>query len=72
MNWSEIQTGWEQLSPMLKAWWPQLNDHDLQQIAGSREQLAAVLGERYGFQEDDAERRICAFEKELRLPGAVR
>ena len=72
MNWTEMQTDWDHLSPMLKTWWPSLNNDDLLRIAGSREQLAAVLGERYGIDHDEAERQICAFEKEVRLPGAVR
>jgi len=72
MNWTEMHADWDHLSPMLKTWFPMLSDDDLLRIAGSREQLVAVLRERYGIENDEAERRICAFEKEVRLPGAVR
>jgi uncharacterized protein YjbJ (UPF0337 family) len=72
MNWTEMQADWDHLSPILETWFPKLNDDDMLRIAGSREQLTAVLRQRYGIEDAEAERQICAFEKEVRLPGAVR
>jgi hypothetical protein len=72
MNWMEVDSDWDGLSPMLATWWPKLDKDDLQQINGNRETLAQVLCEHYGFSADEAENQICAFEKEVRRPGAVK
>lgn len=72
MNWMEMQTDWAKFSPLLTTWWAKLNEHDLPKIAGDRQRLAALLCERYGLESDAAEGQICAFEKDVRLPGAVK
>ena len=72
MNWTEMSADWTMFSPMLVTWWKRLQADDLRQIDGSRQKLAEVLCERYGFPADEAERQIRAFEKEVRRPGAVK
>ena len=39
---------------------------------GRRDELAASLRRRYGFGEEEAERAVCSFEKEVRFPGAAK
>jgi hypothetical protein len=72
MNWAEIKGNWEGLCPLLKTHWPLLSDADLRQVVGRREELARALRRRYGLGADEAEQRICAFEEEVRFPGAVK
>jgi uncharacterized protein YjbJ (UPF0337 family) len=72
MNWSEIQGHWEQLKVLLRTHWGRLRDEDFQRIDGKRERLAEVLRKRYGWERAEAERRIAAFEKDVRFPGAVK
>jgi hypothetical protein len=56
----------------LVSYWTELSDGDLARIDGKRDVLAAVLRERYGLNAPDAEAAICAFEKDVRRPGAVK
>lgn len=73
MNWAEMQRGWKGASgSLLKSYWSKLTDEDLGRIDGRRDQLAACLRRLYGFGEEEAENAICAFEKEVRFPGAVK
>jgi uncharacterized protein YjbJ (UPF0337 family) len=73
MNWAEMQRDWKGVgSPLLKTHWTKLTDEDLQRIDGCRDELAACLRKLYGILEEEAERAICSFEKEVRFPGAVK
>lgn len=72
MNWNEMKSDWVTVSPMVATYWNRLNPDDLQEINGSREKLADVLCERYRLSPEDAVNQICAFEKEVRRPGAVK
>jgi hypothetical protein len=72
MNWNEIQRDWDGMVSLLKTQWPLLSDEDLQSVGGSREALARVLQRRYCLAPAEAEREICAFEKDVRFPGAVK
>ena len=57
---------------MLKTHWTKLTDEDLERIDGRRDELAAFLRRLYRDGEEEAERAICSFEKEVRFPGAVK
>ncbi len=72
MNWAELQRDWKGVAPLLKSYWTKLTDDDLAQIGGRRDGLAVSLRRLYGFGEEEAERAICSFEKEVRFPGAVK
>ncbi len=72
MNWAELQRDWKGVGSLLKSYWTKLTDEDLERIDGRRDQLVASLRRLYGFGEEEAERVICSFEKEVRFPGAVK
>jgi len=72
MNWSEIQNDWGRMSTLLHAHWPCLTDSDLQTVAGDRGKLARALQTRYLLSGQQTENAICAFEKDVRFPGAVK
>jgi len=72
MNWSEIEDRWEPMKALLVSYWQKLSDEDLARIIGRRDVLARVLRERYGLNAAEAEDAICAFEKDVRRPGAVK
>lgn len=72
MNWSEVQGNWRQFRTVLKTYWPELTDEELDAVDGRRERLAEVLRNRYGWEAAEAERRLAAFEKDVRYPGAVK
>jgi uncharacterized protein YjbJ (UPF0337 family) len=72
MNWAELQWNWKAHGSLLKTYWTKLTDEELNRIDGRRDELAASLRRLYGYGEDEAERAICSFEKDIRFPGAVK
>ncbi len=72
MNWSEIDTNWNEMKRLIQAHWPKLNGRRLDDIAGDRAHLARALERNYGFSAADAEIAICEFENDVRRPGAVK
>lgn len=72
MNWVELQGDWGGMRSLIKTYWAKLSDEDLERIDGRRDELAVHLRRLYGFGEEEAEHAICAFEKEVRFPGAVK
>jgi uncharacterized protein YjbJ (UPF0337 family) len=64
MNWDEIEGKWTELRGTVRKKWGKLTDDDLARIKGSREQLAGVLQQRYGFMKEEAEREIDAFSRQ--------
>ena len=72
MNWSEIQGDWERFKRLPQSYWRRLNEEDLLQIDGSRATLAAILRGRYRFGLNEVEDAIASFERDVRLPGAVK
>lgn len=72
MNWSEIEYRWQPMKALLVSYWNKLSDVDLARIDGKRDVLTQVLQERYGLNASEAELTICAFEKDVRRPGAVK
>ena len=63
MNWDQIEGNWKRYSGILKEYWGDLTDDDLQAIAGRRDQLVGRIQQLYGIQREEAERQIREFEK---------
>lgn len=72
MNWCEIQADWLQAKRVLQTYWARLTEDDLAAIDGNRDELGRILQRRYGLAEEEAEKTIAAFEKDVRYPGAVK
>ena len=70
MNQDIIQGKWTQLKGSLKTKFGKLTDDDLSQANGNRQYLAGKLQERYGWQKDQADREISAFEQTLNKKAA--
>jgi uncharacterized protein YjbJ (UPF0337 family) len=62
MNWNVIKGDWMQFRGLVKERWGKLTDHNLDTIAGERDQLAERLQETYGMHKDQAELQVKAFE----------
>ena len=58
MDWNRIEGNWKQLRGKVREKWGQLTDDDFDVVAGSREQRAGRIQERYGIARDAAERQI--------------
>jgi len=58
MNWDRIEGNWKQVAGKAKVQWAKLTDHDVDVVAGRREQLAGKIQERYGVAKDAADKQI--------------
>ena len=67
MNWDKIEGNWKQFKGKVKERWGKLTDDQLEQIAGSRDQLVGRLQEGYGISREEAERAVRRWE--TGLPG---
>ena len=43
MNWSEMQTSWDELRAVVQAHWPKLTDDVLDTVNGDRDELARAI-----------------------------
>jgi uncharacterized protein YjbJ (UPF0337 family) len=66
MNWNVIEGNWKQYSGKVKSQWGKLTDDHIASIEGKREQLAGKIQEAYGIAEDEADKQISQFERQLK------
>lgn len=65
MNKDIFKGKWGQLKGNVKKKWGNLTDDDLRVIEGSRDRLIGKIKERYGKSQEEAEKEVDAYEKEL-------
>ena len=73
MNWSTIETGWNDYKATAKQQWSKLSNEQLDGTMGKREQLASRVQEVYSLSKEDAERQISEWQgkqMEKQAPGA--
>jgi uncharacterized protein YjbJ (UPF0337 family) len=57
VNWNQLEGKWKQLKGNAKQHWGKLTDDDLTVINGSRDRLIGKIQERYGYAQEEAQRR---------------
>lgn len=65
MNEDILKGKWMQVQGDLKKWWGKLTDDDIRRIEGSREKLAGLLQERYGYTSETTQQQIADFLERL-------
>ena len=58
MNWSNIETGWNDFKANAKQQWSKLSDQQINDTQGKREQLSTSVQQAYALSKEDAERQI--------------
>ncbi len=58
MNWERISGNWTQWKGRVQERWGKLTQDQLDVIAGRREQLSGRIQEAYGLSQDEAERQL--------------
>jgi len=58
MNWSNIETGWNQYKVDAKTQWSKLSDQQIEGTLGKREQLSISVQQAYALSKDETERQI--------------
>jgi uncharacterized protein YjbJ (UPF0337 family) len=64
MSWKQISKNWTLEKGRLQRRWDKLTAGDLEVINGDRNRLVERLHARYGFEKDDANRRIDEWQEE--------
>jgi len=70
MEWKELESKWNDISPHIQRKWDKLTQDELKGIAGDRNRLVSKIREKYGLSAQDAEREVEAFKGSL--TGALR
>lgn len=58
MNWDQVEGSWKMFKGKVKEEWGKLTDDDLTQIEGHQDKLIGRLQERYGFNRDEAQKKV--------------
>jgi uncharacterized protein YjbJ (UPF0337 family) len=67
MNDDILKGKWMQLRGEIRQTWGDLTDDDLDRIAGERDKLAGVLRERYGWSQEETDRRIDEWARDVEV-----
>ena len=62
MNWSSIESGWNDFKGSAKQEWSKLTDEDIDGTMGKREELSSRVQEVYAVSKEDAERQISGWQ----------
>lgn len=65
MNWERISGNWTQWKGRIQERWGKLTQEQLDVIAGRREQLSGHIQEAYGLTQDEADRQLRNWERNL-------
>lgn len=65
MDWNRIEGNWTHWRGRVRERWGKLTDDHLDVIAGRRDQLAGRIQQLYGLREDEAERQLRNWERNL-------
>ena len=73
MNWSNIESGWNDFKANAKQQWSKLSDQQINDTLGKREYLSSKVQEAYALSKEDAERQISDWQSkqvEKQAPAA--
>jgi uncharacterized protein YjbJ (UPF0337 family) len=73
MNWSNIESGWNDYKANAKQQWSKLSDQQLNDTRGKRENLVSKVQEAYAVSKEDADRQISDWQSkqmEKQAPAA--
>ena len=65
-----MEGNWKQLSGAVQKQWGKLTNSQLDQVGGSRKKLAGIIQEKYGVEQDNAQKQIEAWEESLKKTKA--
>jgi len=58
MNWSNIESGWQDFKAGAKQQWSKLSDQQIDSTMGKREQLSTSVQQAYALSKEETERQI--------------
>jgi uncharacterized protein YjbJ (UPF0337 family) len=73
MNWSNIETGWQDFKANAKQQWSKLTDEQINGTMGKRDYLSTKVQEAYALSKEETERQISDWQSkqvEKQAPAA--
>jgi uncharacterized protein YjbJ (UPF0337 family) len=58
MNWTQVESKWDQLKGRARSEWAKLTDDDMANLGGKKDQLLGKIVERYGIAKEQAELQV--------------
>jgi uncharacterized protein YjbJ (UPF0337 family) len=65
MNKDQFSGEWNTMKGKVKEQWGKLTDDDIARVEGKRDQLLGLIQKNYGYQKDQAEKELSAWESKL-------
>ncbi len=73
MNWSNIESSWDDYKASAKQQWSKLSDQQISDTLGKREQLSSKVQEVYALNKDETERQISDWQsKQMEKPAPAK
>ena len=73
MNWSNIESGWNDYKGNAKQQWSKLSDQQISDTLGKREQLSSKVQEVYALSKEETERQISDWQsKQVEKPAPAK
>jgi uncharacterized protein YjbJ (UPF0337 family) len=67
MNWTNIESGWNEYKASAKQQWSKLSDPQLTDTLGRREFLVNKVQEVYALSEEETERQVAAWQSKQKI-----
>ncbi|MGB7346465.1 MAG: hypothetical protein WBD20_19755 [Pirellulaceae bacterium] len=61
MKWKQVKHQWPAVQAVVKRTWGKIDEADLTAIHGERDSFVRILGQRYGYAEAVAQKKVDAF-----------
>lgn len=65
MNWDQVEGKWKELKGRARTSWGKLNDDELDQVGGRKDQLVGKIQQHYGLEREEAERQADEWANKL-------
>jgi uncharacterized protein YjbJ (UPF0337 family) len=73
MNWSNIETGWNDFKAGAQQQWNKLSDQQINDTLGKRDQLSSKVQEAYALSKEETERQISDWQsKQVEKPAPAK
>lgn len=69
MDWKDVANDWKAFEKPARERWRKLSDLHVQNIAGDRAALVAIIGRLYSFPPEQAEREVTRWTQRMEKPA---
>lgn len=71
MQWERIAANWERMRVLARERWSKLSDKDVDLVEGDRDELIAILQQRYPWDRTRAEKEVQTWQESDQYPPSL-